>query len=205
MKVLCLDLEGVLIPEIWLGVAATTGISALEKTTRDIPVYDDLMQYRMQILRDHDIKLSEIQAVIAGLDPLPGAQAFIDWARQHFQVAIVSDTFYEFGMPMMRKLGYPFLLCHRLAVSDDRIVDYLLRQEDPKRHTVEAFRALHYEVYAAGDSFNDISMLQAADCGFLFRAPAHIAAEYQQFSTAEEYAELKQLLQRAAGLPAGGS
>ena len=194
MNILCLDLEGVLIPEIWLGVADVTGIEALKKTTRDIPVYDELMQYRMQILRDHDIRLSTIQGVISQLEPLPGAAEFIGWARKHFQVAIVSDTFYEFGLPMMEKLGHPLLLCHRLEIEDDRITNYVLRQDDPKRHTVEAFQALQYEVTAAGDSFNDISMLAAAERGFFFRAPPHIVSEYPQFPATEDYAGLRELL-----------
>ncbi len=151
MNVLCLDLEGVLIPEIWQAVADRTGIDALRKTTRDIPVYDELMELRLGVLAEHDLALSMIQDVIDGLEPLPGAPEFLGWARQHFQVAIISDTFYQFAMPMMAKLGWPTLFCHRLEIEDDRIVGYRIRQPDPKRRSVQAFQSLNYRVLAAGD------------------------------------------------------
>ena len=194
MNVLCLDLEGVLVPEIWQAVAAETNIEALNKTTRDIPVYDDLMQARLAVLAEHDLALSAIQAVIADLRPLPGAERFLAWARERFQVAVLSDTFYDFAMPLMAKLGYPLLLCHRLQVKDDRIVGYRLRQADPKRHAVRAFRALNYRVVAAGDSFNDVGMLQEADAGLFFNAPAGVLAQYPDFKAVADYRELASAL-----------
>lgn len=197
MKVLCLDLEGVLIPEIWQAVAERTGIEALQKTTRDIPVYDDLMQMRLQVLAEHDITLSQIAAVIDTLEPLPGAAQFLDWARARFQVAIISDTFYPFAKPFMAKLGWPLLLCHQLEVRSDRIVDYHIRQPDPKRHSVQAFQALRYQVLAAGDSFNDLSMLEEADLGCWFCAPEAISSQYPAHAVANDYGELQTVLTEA--------
>lgn len=197
MDVLCLDLEGVLIPEVWLGVAARTQIEALNKTTRDIPVYDDLMRSRLDTLAEHDISLSLIEEVITSLDPLPGAREFLDWARERFQVAIISDTFYQFAMPFMAKLGHPTLLCHNLVVANDRIVDYKIRQPDPKRCSVQAFKSLQYRVFAAGDSYNDISMLEEADTGFFFCAPENVRKEFPQYMAAEDYTGLQQLLETA--------
>ncbi|MEZ5557405.1 MAG: bifunctional phosphoserine phosphatase/homoserine phosphotransferase ThrH [Pseudomonadales bacterium] len=194
MDVLCLDLEGVLIPEIWQAVADRTGIETLRKTTRDIPVYDDLMQLRLGVLREHDLPLSLIQEVIQGLDPLPGAAGFLDWARTRFQVAIISDTFYQFAMPLMAKLGYPTLLCHNLLVEADRIVGYRIRQPDPKRCSVRAFKELNYRVLAAGDSYNDISMLEEADAGFFYRAPDNVRQEFPSFPYADDYEALQRLL-----------
>lgn len=197
MKVLCLDLEGVLIPEIWLAVADRTGIDALRKTTRDIPVYDDLMQLRLGTLAEHDLPLSLVQDVIDTLEPLPGAPEFLGWARQHFQVAIISDTFYQFAMPLMAKLGWPTLLCHELVVKADRIVDYRIRQPDPKRCAVQAFQSLNYTVLAAGDSYNDVSMLEQADAGFFYCAPDNVLTEFPQYPAAADYAELQRLLAAA--------
>jgi phosphoserine / homoserine phosphotransferase len=197
LDVLCLDLEGVLIPEIWLAVADRTGIADLRKTTRDVPVYDDLMRHRLEVLDRHDLPLALIQEVIDGLEPLPGAAEFLDWARQRFQVAIVSDTFYQFAMPMMAKLGWPTLLCHTLVVDEGRIVDYKIRQPDPKRRTVQAFRSLKYRVLAAGDSYNDVSMLEEADAGFFFCAPDNVRAEFPQYAYATDYPSLQQLLDAA--------
>jgi phosphoserine / homoserine phosphotransferase len=194
LNVLCLDLEGVLIPEIWPAVAERTGIDELRKTTRDVPVYDDLMQFRLGVLAANDLPLPVIQDVIDGLEPLPGAEEFLAWARQRFQVVIVSDTFYQFGMPMMAKLGWPTLLCHNLVVVDDRIVDYRIRQPDPKRRTVQAFRSLNYRVLAAGDSYNDVSMLEEADAGFFYCAPENVRAEFPQYPFAGDYEALKALL-----------
>ena len=194
MNVLCLDLEGVLVPEIWIAVAEATGIAELMKTTRDVPVYDDLMAFRLRILDERGIGLAEIRRVIATLDPLPGASAFLDWARERFQVAIVSDTFYEFGHPMMRKLSHPLLLCHRLVVDGDRIAGYRLRQPDPKRQTIRAFRSLNYRVVAVGDSFNDIAMLEEAEHGFLYRAPSNVVSQYPRFRCAGDYDELRACL-----------
>ena len=194
MNVLCLDLEGVLVPEIWQAVARDTGIRALDKTTRDIPVYDDLMHMRLQELSRHDLTLSAICAVIAGLAPLPGAVEFLAWARQRFQVAVLSDTFYDFAMPLMAKLDHPLLLCHKLVVEDDRITGYRLRQEDPKRHAVRAFRALNYRVLAAGDSFNDVSMLDEADVGIFFNAPLAVRAQHPRFAAVDNYTGLQAAL-----------
>ena len=197
MDVLCLDLEGVLIPEIWLAVADRTGIDALRKTTRDIPVYDELMQLRLNILEEHDLPLSLIQEVIDTLDPLPGAAEFLNWARPRFQVAIISDTFYQFAMPLMAKLGFPTLLCHKLVVEDDRIVGYRIRQEDPKRQSVRAFKSLKLRVLAAGDSYNDIPMLEEADAGFFYQAPDNVRAEFPEYPNAESYEALQKLLESA--------
>ena len=194
MDVLCLDLEGVLIPEIWIGVAERTGIESLRKTTRDIPVYDDLMRLRLGILDEHRIDLATIHSVIETLDPLPGAVPFLEWARSRFQVAIVSDTFYEFAHPMMAKLGWPLLLCHRLEIAKGRIEGYRIRQPDPKRQTVKAFQSLRYRVLAAGDSYNDIPMLDQADAGFFYRCPPAVASEYPQFPQADSYQSLQELL-----------
>lgn len=188
-----------LIPEIWLAVADRTGIDELRKTTRDIPVYDDLMRLRLDVLAANDLPLSTIQDVIDTLEPLPGAPEFLGWARQRFQVAIISDTFYQFAMPLMAKLGWPTLLCHRLTVADDRIVGYQIRQPDPKRHSVRAFQSLNYRVLAAGDSYNDVSMLEEADAGVFFQAPDNVRADYPQFPCAEDYQALEAHLEDAAG------
>jgi len=197
MDVLCLDLEGVLIPEIWVGVAERTGIAALRKTTRDVPVYDDLMRMRLEILDEHRIDLATIRSVIQSLDPLPGAAEFLTWARRRFQVAIISDTFYEFGQPMMEKLGWPMLLCHRLEVVDGRIAGYRIRQPDPKRQSVKAFQTLRYRVLAVGDSYNDIPMLDQADFGFFYRCPGTVADQFPKFPRAESYEALQSLLERS--------
>jgi phosphoserine/homoserine phosphotransferase len=194
-----LDLEGVLIPEVWQAVADRTGIAELQQTTRDIPVYEDLMGMRLQVLAQHDIRMSTIAEVIDGLEPLPGALDFVRWLQPRFQLAIISDTFYEFGLPFMAKLDWPTLLCHRLVVEDDHMVGYQLRQPDPKRASVKAFHDLRYRVFAAGDSYNDTAMLEEADQGFLFCAPDKVKAEFPQYAQAESYATLQQLLQEAAG------
>ena len=195
MQVLCLDLEGVLIPEIWQAVARHAGLDALEKTTRDIPEYDELMQFRMNVLREHDLAFSLIREVIDGVEPLDGACDFLDWARERYQVAIVSDTFYEFAMPLMAKLGRPTLLCHRAHIEHDRLAGYTLRQPDPKRSAVKAFQSMMMRVVAAGDSYNDVPMLEQADAGFFYRAPDHVRTEFPQFSAAENYGSLKKLLE----------
>jgi len=194
MNILCLDLEGVLIPEIWQAVAERTGVAELGKTTRDIPVYDDLMALRLTALEQAGITYATIMDVLGEVEPLPGAVEFLDWARQRFQIAIISDTFYEFGHPMMAKLGFPLLLCHRLDVADGFIKGYTLRQQDPKRKSVQAFQSLGYEVSAAGDSFNDISMLDQADRGAFFCAPKNVTDEYPQYACTENYRELQSWL-----------
>ncbi len=195
MKVLCLDLEGVLIPEIWQAIAARTGLEALNKTTRDIPDYDDLMQFRMGVLREHDLRFSMMREVIEGVEPLQGARDFLAWARRRFQVAIVSDTFYDFVLPIMAKLDWPMLLCHRVDIDGDRIAGYQLRQPDPKRSAVRAFKSMRFPVLAAGDSYNDVPMLEEADAGFFYRAPANVRAEFPRFSAADDYSALIRLLQ----------
>ena len=195
MNVLCLDLEGVLIPEIWQAVATTTGVNELQKTTRDIPVYDDLMSFRLRLLDQNRIGLSQIQKDIETLDPLPGAKDFLSWAKERFQVAIISDTFYEFAMPLIAKLGDPMLLCHHLLLDGDKIVGYRLRQNDPKRCSVRAFKSLDLKVVAAGDSFNDVSMLQEANAGFFFKAPKAVVDQYPDYELADNYEDLKTLVE----------
>ncbi len=192
MELACLDLEGVLIPEIWIEFAERTGIDELRATTRDIPVYDTLMKQRLRLLAEHKLGLADIQAVIAELSPLPGAAEFLDWLRERFQVIILSDTFYEFALPLMRQLGYPTLLCHRLKVDDKgMVVDYELRQKDPKRQSVIALHSLYYRVIAAGDSYNDTTMLAEADAGILFMAPQNVIEEFPQFPAVHSYQDLK--------------
>lgn len=188
--IVTLDLEGVLVPEIWVAVAERTGIEGLQRTTRDEPDYDVLMRYRLDLLAEHGLTMSLIEDVIAGLSPLPGARAFLDDLRSRTQVVILSDTFEEFARPLMRQLGWPTILCHRLVVEDDRITGYALRMPDPKRSAVEAFRSLRYRVVSAGDSYNDTSMLLAADAGFLFHAPANVVAEFPQLPALDTFDEL---------------
>ena len=203
MHVLCLDLEGVLIPEIWVSFAEKTGIDALRLTTREVPDYDELMQGRIKILAEHKLGLPEIQEVISTLDPLPGAIDFLSAIRQEAQLVILSDTFYEFAMPFMRKLQLPTLFCHRLKVAPNgQITGYQLRQQDPKRRAVEALKQLNFHVVAAGDSYNDTSMLGAADAGFFFHAPASIAQQFPQFPCIDTYDELTARIRGAfAGFP----
>jgi phosphoserine/homoserine phosphotransferase len=197
MEMVCLDLEGVLIPEIWIKFAEKTGIPELRLTTRDVPDYDLLMKQRLRILAEHKLGLKEIQEVIATVEPLPGAVEFMRWVRQHFQVAILSDTYYEFVMPLMPLLSNPMVLCHKLEVdAQGMVVDYVLRQKDPKRHAVKAFHSLNYRVLAAGDSYNDTNMLAEADAGFLFHAPANIIAEFPQFPAVHTYEELQEQFMR---------
>lgn len=188
--IVTLDLEGVLVPEIWIAVAERTGIDALRRTTRDEPDYDRLMQYRLDVLDEHGLTLPVIADVIEGLGPLPGARAFLDELRRRTQVVLLSDTFEQFAAPLMVHLGMPTILCHRLVIEGDRILDYRLRQPDQKRRAVEAFRTLDYRVVAAGDSYNDTSMLAAADAGFLFHAPDNVVAEFPQFLALDDYDEL---------------
>ena len=185
-----LDLEGVLVPEIWIAVAETTGVEALQRTTRDEPDYDVLMQGRIALLNENDLKMSDIEAVIATVEPMHGALDFLNELRACTQVLILSDTFDQFARPLMRQLGWPAILCHRLIVEDDRIVDYRLRIGDQKRLAVRALRELNYRVIAAGDSYNDTTMLGAAHAGFLFHAPENVRLEFPQFTALDEYADL---------------
>lgn len=192
MELACLDLEGVLVPEIWIEFAKVTGIEELKATTRDIPDYDVLMKQRLRILEQHNLGLKEIQDVIATLKPLDGAVEFVDWLRERFQVIILSDTFYEFSQPLMRQLGFPTLLCHRLNVDErGMVVGYTLRQRDPKRQSVLALKTLYYRVIAAGDSYNDTTMLGEADQGILFHAPQNVIEQFPQFPAVHTYEDLK--------------
>ena len=187
-----LDLEGVLIPEIWIEVAEQTGIDELRRTTRDEPDYDVLMKQRLEVLANRGLGLPDVQAVIASMQPLPGAPAFLDWLREHFQVLILSDTFYPFAEPLMRQLGFPTLFCHDLDVDDaGRIVDYRIRLKDQKRRAVIAFRDLNFRIVAAGDSYNDTNMLAEADAGILFRPPDNVIEEFPQFPVTRNYDELR--------------
>jgi phosphoserine / homoserine phosphotransferase len=188
--VVTLDLEGVLVPEIWIAVAERTGIDGLRRTTRDEPDYDALMRGRVELLERHGIDLPAIHDVIAALGPLPGARDFLDELRSRTQVVILSDTFEQFAAPLMRQLGWPTILCHRLVVDDGRIVGYDLRMHDQKRHAVEALVGLNYRVIAAGDSYNDTSMLAAAHVGFLFRAPVNVRTQFPQFPAVDSYDDL---------------
>lgn len=192
MELACLDLEGVLIPEIWIAFAEETGIEELKATTRDIPDYDVLMKQRLRILDEHGLTLPQIQNTISRLTPLEGAREFIDWLRERFQVVILSDTFYDFAAPLMKQLGYPALLCHKLEVDESgRITDYTLRQKDPKRQSVRAFQLLNYRVIAAGDSYNDTTMLTQAESGILFHAPENVINEFPQFPAVHTFEDLK--------------
>ncbi|MAJ79730.1 MAG: bifunctional phosphoserine phosphatase/homoserine phosphotransferase ThrH [Porticoccaceae bacterium] len=192
MEIACLDLEGVLIPEIWVAFANKTGIEGFAKTTRDVQDYDALMRYRLNLLSEHNLTLSEIKEVIETLKPLEGAIEFTDWLRERFQVVILSDTFYEFAQPLMKKLGYPTLLCHTLILDKfGMISDYKLRQANHKRQAILSLKSLYFRTIAAGDSYNDISMLHEADSGVLFNAPDNVKKEFPQFQTARTYSELK--------------
>jgi phosphoserine/homoserine phosphotransferase len=199
VEIACLDLEGVLVPEIWIAFAELTGIEELKATTRDIPDYDVLMKQRLRILEENNLGLPDIQAVIAKLKPLEGAAEFVDWLRERFQVVILSDTFYEFSAPLMKQLGWPTLLCHKLEVDENgKVTDYKLRQKDPKRCSVQAFHDLQYRVIAAGDSYNDTTMLAEAEAGILFHAPDNVIAEFPQFPAVQTFAELKQEFLKAS-------
>ena len=188
--IVTLDLEGVLIPEIWVAVAEQTGIDGLLRTTRDEPNYDVLMRYRLGLLEEHGLTMSLIEDIISGLAPLSGAYDFLTNLRAHTQVIILSDTFEEFAQPFMRQLNWPTIFCHQLVVTNDHIVDYRLRQPDQKRKSVQALHGLNYRVVAAGDSYNDTTMLGEADAGFLVHAPPNVIAEFPQFRALDSYDEL---------------
>jgi phosphoserine/homoserine phosphotransferase len=189
-SIVTLDMEGVLTPEIWIAVAEKTGIKELRRTTRDEPDYDKLMRSRLKILDSHGLKLGDIQRVIGSLQLLEGAKQFLDELRCVVQVVILSDTFEQFAKPLLKQLAWPILLCHRLVVENDRIVDYKLRVPEQKQRAVAAFKLLNYRVIAAGDSFNDTAMLTEADVGFLFRAPDNVKQQFPQFKPVEKYDEL---------------
>jgi phosphoserine/homoserine phosphotransferase len=193
-SIVTLDMEGVLTPEIWIAVSEKTGIPELRRTTRDEPDYDKLMKGRLAILDQHGLKLSDIQAVIGSLSPLPGAKDFLDELRTFVQVVILSDTFEQFAAPLLRQLNFPTLLCHRLVVVDDHITDYQLRIREQKREAVAAFKRMNYNVIAGGDSFNDTAMLAEAQTGILFRAPANVIAQFPQFPSVTEYADFLRII-----------
>jgi len=197
VEIVCLDLEGVLVPEIWINFAERTGIEALKATTRDIPDYDELMTQRLSILKENGLGLPDIQKVIDGMGPMEGAREFLDSLREQFQVIILSDTFYEFANPLMRQLGWPTLFCHKLGVeADGSVSDYHLRQVDPKRKSVIALKSLNYRIIAAGDSYNDTTMLAEADAGILFNAPQNVIEEFPQFEVTKTYEELKRTIEK---------
>ncbi len=206
MQIVCLDLEGVLVPEIWIEFSRRTRIPALSRTTRDEPDYDKLMHFRIATLREHGLKLADIQHVIASMGPMAGAREFLDALRERYQVVILSDTFYEFAQPLMRQLGWPTLLCHRLEVdAEGFVVAHRLRMPDQKRHAVNALRGLNFQVLAAGDSYNDTGMLAAAHAGFFIHPPPAIAAQFPQFPVHHDYAGLRASIDAAAArLAAGG-
>jgi len=197
MHVICSDLEGVFVPEIWINVAERTGIAELRLTTRDIVDYDELMQHRLSILHAHKLKLKDITDVIADMEPLPGAKGFLDWLRQRTQVIVVSDTFVQFARPLMEQLGWPTLLCHELKIdAHGAIAGYNLRQTDGKRKVVQSFKALDYEVLAMGDSYNDVNMLKEAHRGILFRPPRNVIDKFPQFPVAMTYEALKEFFEK---------
>ena len=199
MQVVSLDLEGVLVPEIWIEFSKRTGITELARTTRDEPNYDTLMRFRIELLARHGLKLADIQRVIDGMGPMPGAREFLDALRTRFQVVILSDTFYEFADPLMRQLGRPTILCHRLQTDDQGfVVKHLLRMPNPKQAAVEAFKALNFSVIAAGDSYNDTAMLGAADAGFFIHPPESIAAQFPQFPVTRSYEALMARIDEAS-------
>jgi phosphoserine / homoserine phosphotransferase len=199
VQIVCLDLEGVLVPEIWIAFSERTGIPDLRRTTRDEPDYDKLMRFRLDLLRRHGLGLKDIQQVIAGMGPEAGAKDFLDALRQRYQVVILSDTFYEFAMPLMAQLGMPTLFCHRLeADAEGFVAAYHLRQPDQKRQAVRAFKELNFRCIAAGDSYNDTAMLGEAHAGILFRPPDNVVREFPQFPVTRDYAALRAEIDRAS-------
>lgn len=200
MNIVCLDMEGVLVPEIWIAFAEATGIPELKKTTRDEPDYDKLMQYRLSILKEHGLGLKEIQATIAKIDPMPGAKEFLDELRSLCQVIILSDTFEEFAKPLMEKLGWPTIFCNSLEVAPDgAITGYRMRVEQSKLTTVKALQSIGYETIASGDSFNDLGMILNSKAGFLFKSTEKIKADYPQLPAFEEYDELLDAIKKVIG------
>lgn len=197
MWVVCSDLEGVFVPEVWINVAEKTGIKELRLTTRDIKNYDELMTHRLKILDEHNLKIQDIQAIISTIKPMEGALEFTKWLREVSRLVIVSDTFVEFAKPLMSQLEHPFLLCHSLEIAPDgQVTNYKLRQPDPKRKTVEAYKSLEYNVIAFGDSYNDISMLKAADVGILYCPPQNVIDDYPEFPVVRNYEELGEILKK---------
>ena len=198
MQIVCLDLEGVLVPEIWIEFSERTGIPELRRTTRDEPDYDKLMKYRLNLLAQHQLGLPDIQKVIAEMGPMPGARDFVDGLRERYQVIILSDTFYEFAHPLMRQLGWPTLFCHSLeADAQGVVVNYHLRMPDQKREAVKRLKELNFTVVAAGDSYNDTAMLGEAHGGILFRPPANVICEFPQYPVTQNYGELRREIDHA--------
>ena len=197
MNVVCLDMEGVLVPEIWIAFSEATGIPELRRTTRDEPDYDKLMRFRIEILKEHGLGLKEIQDTISTIDPFPGAKEFLNELRSHTQVIILSDTFYQFAMPLMKKLGYPTLFCNELIADDDgTITGFKMRCERSKLTTVKGLQAMGFDTIAAGDSFNDLGMIEASRAGFLFRSTEQIKKDYPQYPAFEEYSELLEAIKK---------
>ena len=198
MNIVCLDMEGVLVPEIWIAFAEATGIPELKRTTRDEPDYDKLMKFRINILKEHGLGLKEIQDVIAGIDPIPGAKEFLDKLRANVQVIILSDTFEQFAMPLMKKLGYPTIFCNTLEVADNgEITGYKMRVEKSKYSTVRALQSIGFDTIASGDSFNDLAMIDASKAGFLFKSTDKIKADRSDLKAFEEYDELYEAIMEA--------
>jgi phosphoserine/homoserine phosphotransferase len=198
MEYVCLDLEGVLVPEIWSEVAKFTGEDKFNLTTQDIKDYSELMDMRMGLVEAMDISISDIQAVVHKMEPFEGAKEFMDWARDNFQVTIVSDTFYQLAWPLIKKLGTPSIICHHLEIEGEKLKGYSLRQLENKKRVVQTFKALKYRVFAAGDSYNDIQMLTEADLGVFFQAPEHIRNEFPKINCVENYVELKKVFSNAS-------
>ena len=198
MEYVCLDLEGVLIPEIWSEVAKFTGEDKFNLTTQDIKDYSELMDMRMGLVEAMDISISDIQAVVHKMEPFEGAKEFMNWARDNFQVTIVSDTFYQLAWPLIKKLGTPSIICHHLEIEGEKLKGYSLRQLENKKRVVQTFKALKYRVFAAGDSYNDIQMLTEADLGVFFQAPEHIKNEFPKINCVENYVELKKVFSNAS-------
>ena len=194
MEIVCLDMEGTLTPEVWERVAANTGIKELGKTTRDIPDYGELMVMRIKIMSENGIKLSNVQDAAASLELLPGALSFVNKLREKFQVVILSDTFHDVAKPLMKKLGYPFLLCHNLKVIDDEIVSYEFRHPQAKKQAIESFKSLGYRCFAAGDSHNDIQMFEVADKGFFINAPLKISSKHPEIESYDNYNDLEKAI-----------
>lgn len=197
MWVVCSDLEGVFVPEVWVNVAKKTGIDALKLTTKDVKDYNELMTYRLKILKENNLTIKDIQNVISEINPLPGALEFVTWLRNVTRLCIVSDTFVEFADPLMKQLDHPFLLCHELEIDhNDMVAGYKLRQPDPKRKTVQAFKSLNYNVIAFGDSYNDVTMLEEAHVGILYCPPENVVKEFPQYPVARSFEELKPMLEK---------
>ena len=198
MEYVCLDLEGVLVPEIWTEVAKFTGQEKFNLTTQDVKDYSELMDMRMGLVEEMNISIKDIQSVVDKIEPFKGAREFIDWARDNFQVTIVSDSFYQLAWPLIRKLGTPSIICHHLEIEGEKLKGYSLRQPENKKRVVQALKALKYRVFAAGDSYNDIQMLTEADLGVFFQAPKHIRDEYSDINGVEDHAELKKVFSEAS-------